>query len=226
MDDVVSAVRELRKTLGDSQQAFAGRLGLSVRAVANYESNRRPGASVLLGLATLAQQHKLSKLESVFSTAYAQRMKGRIEPTTPEETAWVRATLALLRNRELVPDWATLANGFVAALEHLATAAQRDRSVKTDARELEESLLELRYELNETAERELDRRARERSAQTSESFGKAYAGVLADDPKLYERYQQERADAARGTLFESTLAVSGTRQQREKRSKAGKEKKS
>jgi transcriptional regulator with XRE-family HTH domain len=32
-----SAVKQLRKRLGESQQAFATRLGLSIRTIANYE---------------------------------------------------------------------------------------------------------------------------------------------------------------------------------------------
>jgi len=55
------AVRELRQHLGDNQQGFAVRLGLSVRAIANYEAGRAPEAAVLVTLLRLAksaeQQH-------------------------------------------------------------------------------------------------------------------------------------------------------------------------
>jgi transcriptional regulator with XRE-family HTH domain len=35
------AVRELRKTLGESQQAFANRLGLSISSITHYEGGQR-----------------------------------------------------------------------------------------------------------------------------------------------------------------------------------------
>src|SRR4051812_19934873 len=56
MEDLVSAVRELRAALGDSQQSFAGRIGVSMRAVANYEKDRIASAKALYQLAKLASQ--------------------------------------------------------------------------------------------------------------------------------------------------------------------------
>jgi transcriptional regulator with XRE-family HTH domain len=54
MDSVVGAVKTLRQRLGESQQAFANRLGLSIRAIANYEKDRRPTGMVLASLARAA----------------------------------------------------------------------------------------------------------------------------------------------------------------------------
>jgi hypothetical protein len=63
----------------------------------------------------------------------------------------------------------------------------------------------------------------ERASQTGETEELAYYKILTSNQKLYARYNQERADAARGTQFEASLAVHGTRQQRrqaQKRTKA------
>ena len=51
---VASAGKKLRSKLGDSQQAFANRRGLSVRAIANYERGRRPSGAVLFEMVDLA----------------------------------------------------------------------------------------------------------------------------------------------------------------------------
>jgi hypothetical protein len=110
----------------------------------------------------------------------------------------------------------------IVALENL-TATARNRSVKTDLQELEETLVELRYEATSTAEHIIEKLARERSEQTSENFHESYAKVLMDNPSLYAKYQQERVDAARGTKLESSLAFPGTHQHAE-RKKTGKAK--
>src|SRR5688500_11011670 len=90
MDPVVTALKKLRERLDESQQAFANRLGLSVRAIANYESGRRPSRAVLFNLTILASQHGLRDLSDVFRAAYAEAMHGVLGPTNDEETAWVR----------------------------------------------------------------------------------------------------------------------------------------
>jgi transcriptional regulator with XRE-family HTH domain len=62
---VATAVKELREHLGDSQQAFATRMKLSIRAIANYEATRVPTGSVLAlfaDTATKAGRRDLSEL--------------------------------------------------------------------------------------------------------------------------------------------------------------------
>lgn len=51
------AVKELRRRLSMSQQAFATALGMSIRAIANYESTRTPEPLVLFDLASFASKH-------------------------------------------------------------------------------------------------------------------------------------------------------------------------
>lgn len=76
----VEATRELRKHLGDSQQAFANRLGLSIRAVANYESDRTPTGRVLVAMSRLAYKSNRSGLFTVFVSALADELniQGRL----------------------------------------------------------------------------------------------------------------------------------------------------
>jgi transcriptional regulator with XRE-family HTH domain len=66
---LTSAVAELRKKLGDRQEAFAARLHHSVRTVARYESGRPPKGLALARFANIAQHHGLADLAEVFRGA-------------------------------------------------------------------------------------------------------------------------------------------------------------
>ena len=59
-----TAVKELRNALSLSQQAFATQLGLSIRAVVNYEKNRAPTARALAQLEQLASDNPASKTKA------------------------------------------------------------------------------------------------------------------------------------------------------------------
>ena len=74
MDHLVSSVRELRKSLGDSQQAFATRLGMSLRAIANYETDRAPSGRALYKLEQLARASAQYELAHQFAVALAKEM--------------------------------------------------------------------------------------------------------------------------------------------------------
>src|ERR1039458_3147488 len=54
--EVKEAVRALRGSLHESQQAFATRLGISIRALANYEKGRLPSGKALLKMMGLAAE--------------------------------------------------------------------------------------------------------------------------------------------------------------------------
>ena len=56
MDELTLKIRDLRSRLKNTQQAFANRLRVSLRAVANYESGRRPARAVLWNLAIIASK--------------------------------------------------------------------------------------------------------------------------------------------------------------------------
>ena len=74
MDWVVSAVKALRQHLGDSQQAFANRLGLSIRAIANYEKDRRPTGMALVLLARAATAAGKKDLVTPFMSALVEEL--------------------------------------------------------------------------------------------------------------------------------------------------------
>jgi len=69
MPDLVRAVKQLRKRLGESQQVFATRLGLSIRAVANYEKDRLPDGRALAAMHIAARDAGYSELAETFWTA-------------------------------------------------------------------------------------------------------------------------------------------------------------
>lgn len=64
------AVRDLRAAFGDNQQAFAARVDVSLRAIANYEKDRVPNAKALYKLAKLASQIGRGDLSDIFSKAF------------------------------------------------------------------------------------------------------------------------------------------------------------
>jgi len=112
------AVQELRRVAGESQQSFAQRLGLSMRAIANYEKDRVPNGPALFRLAKLARQIGRADLSQIFSSALSEEFHEALEPMTPEEKVWSDAVLALLRNRDLT-DWLEVGRFLVGALERL-----------------------------------------------------------------------------------------------------------
>ena len=69
-----TAVKELRSALGLSQQAFATQLGLSIRAVVNYEKNRAPTARALAQLEQLASDNHHPELARIFRDALGNEL--------------------------------------------------------------------------------------------------------------------------------------------------------
>jgi transcriptional regulator with XRE-family HTH domain len=72
--DLTSAVRKLRGSVGESQQAFATRLGISIRALANYEKDRQPSGRALASLAKAAESAGEKDLIAVFENALLQEL--------------------------------------------------------------------------------------------------------------------------------------------------------
>ena len=68
------AVKQLRSALGLSQQAFATQLGLSIRAVVNYEKNRVPTARALAQLEQLASDNDYPELARIFRDALGNEL--------------------------------------------------------------------------------------------------------------------------------------------------------
>ena len=92
--DIHLAVKELRNRLALSQQVFATNLGLSIRAISNYEKDRIPGARPLAQLEQCAIGNKQPDLAQIFADALANHLRlgrsGR-PPLTPEERYLERA---------------------------------------------------------------------------------------------------------------------------------------
>jgi transcriptional regulator with XRE-family HTH domain len=72
--DVATAIKKLRAQYGDSQQAFAARVGLSIRAIANYEKDRVPTLRLLAKLAQFARRADRQDLEGVFAESIAKQI--------------------------------------------------------------------------------------------------------------------------------------------------------
>lgn len=226
MDDLVLAVRELRAAFGDTLQAFAARSGLSISAIANYERDRIPTAKALYQFSKLASEIQRSDLAARFSQAFQAGM-GDAQIDIADEVRR-SALIALAENEEA--QW--LEGQLVALIKKARKGKQLtypivlalDRTPDQNARitYLESLLVQLRMRSAKSADSLLNELATERAEQTGESFEKSYSQVLLAHPELYARYNQERADAARGTQFESSLAVHGTRQQAGNAKKGGK----
>jgi transcriptional regulator with XRE-family HTH domain len=72
--NIHGAVRELRKALSLSQQAFATQLGMSIRAVVNYEKDRSPTARALAQLERLAAETHHPELARTFRQALGSQL--------------------------------------------------------------------------------------------------------------------------------------------------------
>lgn len=69
-----TSVKDLRRALGLSQQAFATQLGLSIRAVVNYEKDRAPTARALAQLEQLASDSEHPELARIFRDALGNEL--------------------------------------------------------------------------------------------------------------------------------------------------------
>src|SRR5690349_11173891 len=77
-NDLISAVRSVREKLGDSQQTFAGKLGIAIRSLAYYESDRVPRGRTLARLAQLANEAGLKSEEDLFRSAVRNEIKNTL----------------------------------------------------------------------------------------------------------------------------------------------------
>lgn len=223
------AVRTLREASGLSQQAFADRVGLSIRAIANYEKDRPPSARSLLQFAKLASQLSLPDLSAVFSKAFQAEVGDAVIDVTDDLSR--SALIAVHENNR--SEWL---DGQLLGLlkrarkgEPLAYPIILDgnRVPNQNARieYIESLLVQLRMRSAASAAALLDEMAEERSQQTDETPAAAYLEILKNNPELYARYNQERADAARGTSHEPSLATYGTRQHAARKTKNKRSKK-
>lgn len=82
--DLSSAVVRLRKALGDTQQAFASRLGTAITTVARYETIRPPRGNALVQFTQLAKSKGELELAKVFEDALSEEFGGPVRVERPE----------------------------------------------------------------------------------------------------------------------------------------------
>jgi|GEM_PF-2472437 len=73
--DYQNAVRELRKAYKQTQQQFANTLGISIRALAGYETGSKLGPTALFQLGNAARQKGLSELAELFLSGIEENDK-------------------------------------------------------------------------------------------------------------------------------------------------------
>jgi len=207
----VEAVKALRKHRRESQQAFAARLGLSIRAITNYEAGRSPAGKALVQLRALAESSKRDDLATVFSEALHAELGSVINPQRPLDASILRALFGnrgrVWLRRELERLVKDAKSGLPLTYPEVYTDQRKpDQAFRLAS--LESLLVLLRLdELQDSAEKLLDVLAKERSRDTGVTYEKAYTEVLVAHPHLYELHLREKAHAAVGTQFQKSLAV-------------------
>jgi transcriptional regulator with XRE-family HTH domain len=131
------AVRALRQRLGLTQQSFATRLGLSIRAVANYEKDRVPAARILSRLASVSQQEghsdlKLAFMKALFNQIAAETASGTYEEWARRETEkiWCEVVVVLLRDPEFVSLRYPVSELLMPVIEKVASRAEAQYSLE------------------------------------------------------------------------------------------------
>jgi transcriptional regulator with XRE-family HTH domain len=196
MGNISTAVRKLRKQMDLTQQDLANRLGVTARAVANYEAGRVPRAEVLSGLCRISSENKLADLAQQFAAGLRGSLRFTIkaEPLNDEEVAIVRVVLCLARDKDKVPEWDQITQSMLSALDALAKRAGAEFTL-SEPDDLTASLVLARTFLVPNAELKLYNLARERAMKTGESPEKARNEVLLEYPELYAELIKDRAAA-------------------------------
>jgi DNA-binding XRE family transcriptional regulator len=76
--ELTEAVKLLRSRMGETQQAFATKLGISIRGLVNYEKTREPPLPLLLKLAAVAREGDQEHLEDIFQSAFYKQISEAI----------------------------------------------------------------------------------------------------------------------------------------------------
>jgi transcriptional regulator with XRE-family HTH domain len=110
---MAQAISRFRQTLGDTQQQFAARTGLSVTSIARYETNSPPSKKVLARFVEIARAANLPTFVEIFENrlepeeeinlqdfaAVKQLLKRLAENLRPEQLRQGRLALACLISR-------------------------------------------------------------------------------------------------------------------------------
>lgn len=106
---VLEAVRNLRKALGDTQQSFAQRLGLAISTVVRYESTRPPKGTALAQLIQVARENDLPEIAQLFAEALASELRSFLPPdATKVLVSGLHRTVTVTIAPEQKPDFEAL----------------------------------------------------------------------------------------------------------------------
>ncbi len=190
--DINEAVRELRRVTGDSLHRFANRLGVSVKAIVNYEEARNPSAEALYRLSREAQKIGREDLAILFSEAFSEKIGAHIDLDTSIESA-----IGTELGRNNGAEWLETEFTKLVRRARKHNDLKSPGSLKNPAIRLahiERLLAELRLKTLEPG-RSVKSLIDKMSAELMEDCGyeKGFADlcVLTSSPKLYERYREE-----------------------------------
>jgi transcriptional regulator with XRE-family HTH domain len=189
---VSKAVRELRQTLHESQQAFAYRMQTAVRTIARYETVRPPRGSVLAQLEGIALETGRADLAVVFRQALTQELGSPPHLLSPEERAWSQAIYNLLRNRhrgDLGSVRVQILDRLLKAQAQLLLWAQAGESVGRTVEQLQNDLRNLEISAQGSAMYETTAAAEHRSRKEGITREQAFAKELTAD--RYDRAEAE-----------------------------------
>jgi transcriptional regulator with XRE-family HTH domain len=124
-NELITAVRTVREALGMSQQAFATRLGVSIRSISHYEADRPPRGRTLVELQQLAKEAGREKEEQLFRLASREELgaivvtgfANQLVPHTDVERVLVGSVLFLHRSKAHELEKAKLAQLLIPASE-------------------------------------------------------------------------------------------------------------
>jgi transcriptional regulator with XRE-family HTH domain len=189
------SVKALRRHMGITQQELSVRLGISARAVANYEGRKRePSIRVLNKISKLAEENGAELIARAFADAGLAALGGTLKPiaTNDEEKSIVLAALCLIREKEKVEGWDAICQSLINALEKLGATAET-KFTRTDRETISAALKLAKIYLEPDVSKKIEVLARERMVETGESFEKARTEVLLDNPHLYNQLVKERS---------------------------------
>jgi transcriptional regulator with XRE-family HTH domain len=194
---LLQAVRELRLSLGDTQQSFAHRLGLAISTVVRYELTRAPKGQALALLARLAESQGRHDLGKPFIEALEKELGGS-NPLIPcyEEHALSQTFIDVYRNHpQLI---------LATVVSLLVAEAIKDDPIRHNQLEV---LLVLLRKANGPVMAKVKARIKEIMATKGISEAQASQEVMLSEPALYLELLKENQGAAKGTIFENTMDI-------------------
>jgi transcriptional regulator with XRE-family HTH domain len=129
LTEISQAIRELRQSLGLTQQEFAYRVPTAIRTVARWENNQPPHGKALVRLAQLAESQDLREIAAKLVSALQLEMASHDATDEPELKGWLDGLQVAFRYRHRRPDkWAALAQEIIDAVDRATTSAREVRS--------------------------------------------------------------------------------------------------